>query len=352
MKNIFRTLLFILFISLISLSSYGQQANYPNKEWTKAKPEKYGYSSEKLEALESYIIDSMRTTGLSVIVNGEQIFEFGNLKRVSYIASCRKSILAMMYGKYVENGTIDLNKTMSELGIDDVNGLLPIEKEATIKDLITARSGVYHQASNGGDDAADSPKRGSKKPGSYFLYNNWDFNVAGAIFETLTGENIYEAFQKDIGIQIDLQDYQLSLQKKGGDLKKSQYPAYHFYFSTRDMARIGYLMLRNGKWKNRQVISESWVKKITDVYTPLAQMNPLSRRNYFGYGYMWWIWDNKVSPKAFEGAYTARGAIGQYITIIPKHNMVIAHKTDSEYNRSTKWDNYYKFLQMFLECKN
>ncbi|MCK9305435.1 MAG: serine hydrolase [Bacteroidales bacterium] len=352
MKNIIISFLFVLLITLSCQTGYGQQVIYPDEEWAKADPEKYGFSAEKLEALKAYIIDSMRTTGLSVIIEGEQIFEFGNLKRVSYIASCRKSVLAIMYGKYVENGTIDLNKKISELGINDVQGLLPIEGEATVKDLIKARSGVYHPASNPGDDTANSPERGSKKPGCYFLYNNWDFNVAGAIFEMLTGENIYEAFQKDIGVQIDLQDYQLSLQKKGGDPKRSIFPAYHFYFSTRDMARIGYLMLRNGKWKNRQVVSEGWVKEITDVHTPLAEMNPLSRRNYFGYGYMWWVWDNNVSPEAFKGAYTARGAIGQYITILPKYNMVIAHKTDSVYNRSTKWDNYYKFLQMLLECKN
>ena len=48
----------------------------------------------------------------------------------------------MLYGKYVNNGTIDLQTTIGELEIDEKDGLLPKEKTATINDLITSRS-VY-----------------------------------------------------------------------------------------------------------------------------------------------------------------------------------------------------------------
>ena len=169
---------------------------FPTQEegWHKVKPEKYGFDSEKLKDLKKYIIDKTHATGVIVIVGGEQIFKYGSLDRLSYIASCRKSVLAMMYGKYVENGTINLKTTVGELGIDDIGGLLPIEKEATIDNLITARSGVYHDASNAGYDLKHRPERGTKKPGEFYLYNNWDFNVAGTAFEQLTGKNIYDAF--------------------------------------------------------------------------------------------------------------------------------------------------------------
>ena len=62
-----------------------------------------------------------------------------------------------------------------------------IEKTATIDHLITARSGIYHLASNSGDNSPDAPPRGSQTPGEYFLSNNWDFNAAGAVFEQETG---------------------------------------------------------------------------------------------------------------------------------------------------------------------
>jgi len=85
------------------------------------------------------------------------------------------------------SGQIQLQKTLREIGIDDVGGLLPGELNATVEELITARSGVYHPASNAGDALASAPPRGSQQHGTYQLYNNWDFNAAGTIFEKLTG---------------------------------------------------------------------------------------------------------------------------------------------------------------------
>ncbi|MFA5713106.1 MAG: serine hydrolase [Bacteroidales bacterium] len=347
----FLTLL-LLFVLLGKGEAVAQNFIYPNTEWSVASPEKYGFNSAKLKEARKYIAQNMQTTGMTVIVGGEQIFSYGNLERISYIASCRKSILSMMYGKYVENGTIDLNRTLADLKIDDVGGLLPIEKKATIRDIISARSGIYHEASYPGDDTEYAPQRASIEPGSYYLYNNWDFNVAGTIFEQLTGEDIYEAFIKDIGSQIELQDFKLSQQSKEGNPKRSIHMAYPFHFSTRDMARVGYLMLRNGKWKNREVISKEWIKESISLHTPNSQMNPPFRKEQnFGYGYMWWVWDGPNVPELLKGAYSARGAIGQYITVIPKLDMVIAHKTDSVYGRKTLFTQYWGFLQLLLDAK-
>ena len=59
------------------------------------------------------------------------IFSYGDTAKVSKIASVRKSILSMLYGKYVAQGAIHLDDTMGALGIDDVGGLSAEEKEAT-----------------------------------------------------------------------------------------------------------------------------------------------------------------------------------------------------------------------------
>jgi len=227
--------------------------------------------------------------------------------------------------------------TIEELEIDDVQGLSAAEKKATIRNLITAKSGVYHCASNGGDHSTDAPKRGSQKPGEYYLYNNWDFNVAGTIFEKLTGKTIYEAVQNDLAIPIGMEDFKIEKQKKTGNQNKSKHLAYHMWFSTRDMARIGYLMLREGNWNGHQVIPQQWVNEVTRAHTPREQMNPNKLRSGdSSYGYMWWILDNPRLGELYEGAYTASGYFGQHITVIPKLDLVIAHKTKSAYMRRTE----------------
>lgn len=325
---------------------------FPGTDWETTSPETLGYSSEKFAALKTEIEKKYTTSHLMVVVSGKVVFSMGNLSQNQKIASCRKSLLSMLYGKYVEDGTIDLEATLKDLNIDDLEGLLDKEKKATVRHLITARSGVFHPASNTGDDSKHAPARGSVEPGTYFLYNNWDFNCAGGIFEQLVGKDIYSAFYQDIASPIGMQDYKLANQKKTGDLTLSKYPAYHFWISTRDMARIGYLMLRKGEWNSKQIISQDWVKTTTSVVTPRSEMNPTSRRVLeFDYGYLWWIFNKEFTgydPNIYKDGYTATGLGGQYITVLPHLDMVIAHKDESaKMQKST----YYNLIKKIADCK-
>ena len=301
------------------------------QQWQKAPAESVGFSTQRLEALTPFL-KTLDTTSMMVISHGKVVYEYGDVSKISYLASCRKSILAMLYGNYVASGQIVLSKTLRDLKFDDVGGLLPRELGATVENLITARSGVYHPPSYSGDAQDSAPPRGSQKPGTYYLYNNWDFNAAGAAFEKMTGKDIYDALQSDLAIPLGMEDFNRALQKKEGDAKKSVIPAYPIHLSTRDMARVGQLMLREGNWNGKQVIPRDWAKHIVTLVTPVYDMNPPSWKEYaqgslWGYGYMWWVWDDQRREGPFAGAYTARGAIGQYITVLPALDLVVAHKT-------------------------
>ncbi|UCC38364.1 MAG: serine hydrolase [Candidatus Aminicenantes bacterium] len=326
---------------------------YPGETWERIKdPSSAGYSIQKLEKVREYV-KTLDTTGLIVVVGGKVLFEYGDLKELSYLASVRKSILAILYGKYVTDGTIRLNTTLEELGITDKEGLLPVERKATIDHLITARSGIYHPASNAGDSTAYAPQRGSQQPGDYFLYNNWDFNCAGYIFEMLTRQVIYDTLEHDLAVPLGMQDFDRLRQRKSGNLKRSRFPAYHIWLSTRDMARIGYLMLREGEWNGRQIIPQVWARKISRIKTPLERMNPEPyRKSSFGYGYMWWIWDGPNAVGHYKGGYTARGAYGQYITVLPAMDMVIAHKTAvPPRKRSVRSNQYMGIIERLIAAR-
>ncbi len=358
----------VLWLSFVSASAQvakpaPAEKVFPGATWARIeKPESAGYSSARLQALRAWV-QTLDTTGLMVSVAGRSLFEYGDVSRLSYLASVRKSLLAILYGKYVENGTIPLGKTLRELEFTDVGGLLPQELEATVEHLVTARSGVYHPASNGGDDTASAPPRGSQRPGAYYLYNNWDFNAAGAAFEKLTGRDIYDALESDLARPIGMQDFDRSAQKKSGDLTRSQFPAYHMWLSTRDMARVGLLMLREGNWDGRQVVSRDWVRRISSLVTPLNEMNPPAHRalgtgSRWGYGYLWWVWDAPNSPGPFAGAFTGIGAGGQFITVLPQLDMVVAHKTDvgdpipgSKRRRAVLRSEYDAILRMLIAAR-
>ena len=332
------SLVFTIFLLTDKLSAQVYDI-YPGNEWE--------YSIENspcspMNDLKRYVRDSLNTTGLIIIKSGKIILEFGDTKEISYSASTRKSILSMLYGKYVADGTINLQSTLEELQIDDINPLTKEEKQATIDQIMNSRSGVYLPASNSGS-GYNMPKRGQYKPGTHFYYNNWDFNVAGTIFEQQTGLNIYEAFEKDIAIPLNFQDFELKNHQKSGDSSKSSHLAYYFHLSTRDMARLGYLMLRNGKWKDEQIIPAEWVKRTTTEVSRTDDRGLLK-----GYSYMWWLYSDS-DQELLEGAYTATGAYGQFITIIPKMDIVIAHKTKSAYERRTSKKDYDTFILKLVE---
>jgi CubicO group peptidase (beta-lactamase class C family) len=329
-------------------------AVYPGAEWERwPSVEAAGYSQEQIDAVLAKL-KTTPTTALVAVVGGRVLFDYGDPTSVSYLASVRKSVLAMLYGNYVASGKIDLNKTLADLGIDDVGGLTDQEKQATIADLLSARSGVYHAASNSGDDLASAPPRGSQKHGTYYLYSNWDFNALGTIFEQETGRNIYDALETDIARPIGMQDFRRDQQRKSGDLTRSIHPAYHIYLSTRDMARVGYLMLREGAWEGRQLEPRDWIRKITSPVTRVWEMNPVARRSgRFGYGYLWWVFDGKAATGPYEGAYTGLGAIGQHITVLPRLDLVVAHKTAPNRNNLTvSHDQYLEFLDAIVAAHN
>ena len=132
------------------------------------------------------------------------------------------------------------------------------------------------------------------------------------------------------------------------------------WLSTRDMARLGYLMLREGRWNGAQVLPAEWVRESVHVHTPVEEMNPAwMREDPFGYGYMWWVWDGDTATGPYEGAYSARGAWGQYITVLPAVDLVIAHKTlpsnissMDEYGEvSVSWEQYAGILDRVIAAR-
>ena len=333
-------------------ASRTELATFPGDTWQRvADPTRLGWSKEGLDSVHA-LISRMSSSAMVVVDRGRIVYSYGDLTAQSYLASVRKSILSMLYGIEIARGKIDTSKTLAELGIDDHGGLLPTEREATVQDLLGARSGVYHIASYAGDFLAEAPPRGSQKHGTYQLYSNWDFNVLGTIFEKETGRDIYDALEQELARPLQMQDFRRDLQEKAGDTTRSVHLAYPFHLTTRDMARIGLLMLRNGNWNGKQIIPLDWVKKSTGIVTPVSELNPSRiRRGRAGYGYLWWVWDGPWNTGPYEGTYSGFGAVGQYITVIPKLDLVVAHKTIPGDRRNVSERQYHELLDRIVAAR-
>jgi len=83
--------------------------------------------------------------------------------------------------------------------------------------------------------------------------------VAGTAFEKLTGKTIYQALEDDLARPLGMQDFDRSKQGKVPS-PGSVHPEYVMRLSTRDLARVGQLMLRNGRWNGTPLLPAEWVR--------------------------------------------------------------------------------------------
>jgi len=209
-----------------------------------------------------------------------------------------------------------------DMNLDAVRNVLAGARAGGVRKVVhISSSGVYHPAGSPGDDP-NSPPRGSKEPGKFFHYNNWDFNVLGAIFEKTTGKTVFAALDEELARPLQFQDFDLRRQRMMGFESRSRFLAYHLFLSARDMARLGLVMMRGGEWNGQQVVPAAWVKESTTARVPGSAVG---RGGELGYGYLWWIPETRKTA-AWAGAYMASGQFGQFILVLPAIDTVIVHR--------------------------
>lgn len=269
------------------------------------------------------------TAALSLWQRGSLLLEHGPQDYKFLCHSMRKSFLAALIGIEVEAGRMDLGKTLEELGIDDNEGLSPIERRATVYDLLTARSGIYHPAGYETDwMRMIKEKRHSHAPGTFWCYNNWDFNALGTIYAQATGHSVAEGFRRYLAEPLGMQDFSLAGEKPDAWLEpftESRHPAYPFRLSSRDLQLFLQLCLQQGEWQGKSLLPKGWVQLMT---LRNSEAGP-----HGAYGYMWWLeregcgLPGVVLPK---GAYFALGAGGHYGMVLPEQQAIVIHRVDTE----------------------
>ena len=264
---------------------------------------------------------------------GRTIFELGDVSRPVHVHSIRKSILSALFGQAYDRGQVDLSVTLGALGIDDSPTLTDKERSARIEDLLTARSGVYLPTDDGA--VLGRPPRGSHPPGTFWCYNNWDFNVLGDIYERITGRSVFVAFEHDLARPLGMTDwntYQHGSYEYRADILggTTRYPNYTFHLSARDIGRFGELYLKAGVCNGRPLLSPEWIARST---------GPLARTTYQAgllgmYGYCWWVAgpsDELSHIGIADSIYSAIGFGGNFLTVLPDIDTVVTVVTDAAF---------------------
>jgi len=201
MRRIARCLLAACIVAGAFGAAHTQPATnqFPGVAWNQVDPAQRGWSVSLLAQAKAWS-QTIHSSAVMIIQHGSVVAEWGDTSKRMELASVRKSLLSALIGNAVARDQIDLAAPIAWLGIDDnAPSLTAEEKTATVRDLLQARSGIYHPALYETPAmAARRPPRGSHQPGMFWYYNNWDFNTLGAIYLHATGTSVFDALEREI----------------------------------------------------------------------------------------------------------------------------------------------------------
>lgn len=282
------------------------------------------------------IIDSNDTHAFIVIQNGKLLYEKYwdgyTPKTLSGSFSAAKSIISLLIGIALDEGKI---KSLDE----PVSNYVPHFKnegldKVRIKDLLTMSSGTNYRESDlsyfslnasayyGDDEGYLISKLKAKEPaGVNWQYRSADTQVLGFIVEKAFGQNISdlvsERFMKPMGAEAD------ALWLLDGN-KQHEKAFCCFNGVAHDYARFGQLVLNNGNWNGKQIVSESYIKAAT---TPASYLkDPYENGNPVDfYGYQYWMFKEQGHDVVAQN-----GLFGQYVFIIRDKNAVVVRLGESK----------------------
>ncbi len=343
-------------LSLVVILLWGISGQGATDQFQRKTPQQAGYSESELKVLGQYL-EKSGSSALLLLHDGKVFYQWGDIYKKHLIHSMRKPLLSGLMGTLYDQGKLDLDATLASLNIDDVpNPLSQVEKQATLAMILKSRSGIYHAATAESEwMKSEKPKRGQFKPGEHYYYNNWDFNLAGSIFEKLSGKKIFEVFNENFAKPLGMQQYDgsyTSISDEAQDkipdtdgfyqyqLSATKYPAYHFRMSAHDLALYGQLLLNNGEWNGKQLISKEWIDLISQPYSVTNEKYGLA------YGMLWNVLKDNQDEQGRHSIYHM-GAGLHMLAVYPKYKLVMVHRVDSEADKVTfKHDSIYPIINM------
>jgi len=147
------------------------------------------------------------------------------------------------------------------------------------------------------------------EPGTSWYYNGGGTNLLGEIIHHTSKLKLDEFAEKYLFEPLGIEGYEWQsinpdLIYASGDLK----------LKPRDMAKLGQLVLDEGKWNGDQVVSSKWISEMTKHSVVFTQNS--------GYAYHWWIQSYESGSENIISIY-ADGWGGQRIMVFPSENMVV-----------------------------
>jgi len=317
--------------------------------WDVGSPEDVGISQTDLDEVYADFVSEdnyLNARSLLVVKDGTLIFEAycrdpEDRNRYAHVASVTKSITSLVFGMVRSDGYIDsLDQTLYSI-IPDKFPSGNTKRGITLRHLLTMTSGLEFDNDDFsleiyGDQPNDPVKYILNKPlyarpGDEFYYRDADPHLIGYAIQRLTGRSLALWAEARLFSPLNIKDYYWEFDHTGTAMG-----AFGAHLKPRDLAKIGQLMLDDGRWKGIQVVDSEWISISTSEQ--IATDYNTDPHVYF-YGFYWW-----VLPR--WQAFSAWGAGGNYIFVMPAKNMIIVMTSMSDVDNETMNTNLMSFEEL------
>jgi CubicO group peptidase (beta-lactamase class C family) len=306
-------------------------SDWPTQSWCISTPEEQGMDAAVLEQMMQYVDEhDMAVDSVVVVRHGAIVFEeyrngYDPLK-THHLQSVTKSFSSMLIGIAIHEGLIEgVDEKLVDLFPGHTLANMDARKQRmTLEHLLTMSDGMdWHELDYPYTDmrntlgqmwvsrdavqhVLDRPM--AREPGETWAYNSGTSILLGGIIEERTGQGAPSFAREHLFDPLGI-----------GTISWARTTGNHYhtdgglYMTPRDMARFGYLMLHNGTWDGKEIVSADWVSRSSTAHYQTS--------GGYGYGYQWWILPGGIG-------YVARGHYEQAIYVLPEADMVVVFTAD------------------------
>jgi len=291
---------------------------WPTEAWRVAAPDEQGMDAALLgQMLEAIDEQNLNINSLVVVHNGYIVFEkyYPPYKQdtLNEIYSVTKSVVSALIGIAIQEGHIN---SVDDLVLDffperTFENENDLKQSITLEHLLTMSSGLewdFDEMVASRDwvqYVLDKPMY--IKPGTAFHYNSGNAHVLSAIIQETSGLNTQDFAQQHLFDFLGISEI-----KWQRDIDGISIGGWGLKMTPRDMAKLGYLYLNQGRWDGRQIIPTEWITASIKRYVQVPE--PLEPWDLY-MGYLWWLHE--------DGLYAAHGMKGKFIYVIPESDLVV-----------------------------
>jgi CubicO group peptidase (beta-lactamase class C family) len=346
-------------VVLLSCSGRREEARWPTRGWTTSTPEAEGLDGSALADLDREFASGSHgyVDGMLVVRNGRLVFEKSYAHDYQKLFEGRQEARGPYnyydpdWHPYYQKGELHTMQSVSKsvtsalVGIAIGRGEMPgldakvlsyfegfqipdpdSRKQAiTLRHLLTMTPGfLWDESTVSYTDPANHCARMeqsedwvqfvleqemAEEPGRVFVYNSGATQLLSYLLKKTTGKEADDYAAEHLFGPLGIERYYWKRTPKGlADTEGG------LYLTARDLAKIGYLYLKDGVWEGRRILPEGWVKATMAPSADPRIASAPDRR----YGYQWWLLPH--SGSAF--AYAALGYGGQRLIVVPEHELI------------------------------